>query len=79
MLFRSIESPGQRELVGKFAPDSFNDLIIGISLFRPGPVKGDMIAPFLETRQGFQKRIFIHQDLIYLPTIVSTYLSASTA
>ena len=58
-----IESPGQRELVGKFAPDSFNDLIIGISLFRPGPVKGDMISPFLETRQGFQKRIFIHQDL----------------
>jgi error-prone DNA polymerase len=58
-----IESPGQRELVGKFAPNSFNDLIIGISLFRPGPVKGDMITPFLETRQGFQKRIFIHQDL----------------
>jgi error-prone DNA polymerase len=58
-----IESPGQRELVGKFAPNSFNDLIIGISLFRPGPVKGDMITPFLETRQGFQKRIFIHRDL----------------
>ena len=58
-----VESPGQRELVGKFAPNSFNDLIIGISLFRPGPVKGDMISPFLETRQGFQKRIFIHKDL----------------
>jgi error-prone DNA polymerase len=58
-----IESPGQRELVGKFAPNSFNDLTIGISLFRPGPVKGDMITPFLETRQGFQERIFIHQDL----------------
>ena len=58
-----IESPGQRELVGKFAPDSFNDLIIGISLFRPGPVKGDMISPFLETRHGFQQRTFIHEDL----------------
>ena len=58
-----VESPGQRELVGKFAPDSFNDLIIGISLFRPGPVKGDMISPFLETRQGFQTRPFIHADL----------------
>ena len=58
-----VESPGQRELVGKFAPDSFNDLIIGISLFRPGPVKGDMISPFLKARQGFGRRTFIHQDL----------------
>ena len=31
-----IESPGQRELVGKFAPETFDDLIIDISLFRPG-------------------------------------------
>ena len=34
-----IESPGQRELVGKFGPETFDDLIIDISLFRPGPVK----------------------------------------
>jgi len=58
-----IESPGQRELVGKLAPDSFNDLIIGISLFRPGPIKSDMIGPFLETRHGFKKRNLIHPDL----------------
>lgn len=32
-----IESPGQRELVGKMAPREFNDLIIDISLFRPVP------------------------------------------
>ena len=34
-----IESPGQRELIGKFAPQTFEDIIIDISLFRPGPVK----------------------------------------
>jgi error-prone DNA polymerase len=33
-----IESPGQRELVGKFAPETFADIITDISLFRPGPV-----------------------------------------
>ncbi len=49
-----IESPGQRELVGKFAPETFGDLIIDISLFRPGPVKSDMIRPFLEARQGWR-------------------------
>jgi error-prone DNA polymerase len=58
-----IESPGQRELVGKFAPETFNDLIIDISLFRPGPVKSDMITPFLATRHGLRVRPIIHYDL----------------
>ena len=48
-----IESPGQRELVGKFAPETFDDIIIDISLFRPGPVKSDMVVPFLRARQGW--------------------------
>ena len=51
-----IESPGQRELVGKFAPETFNDLVIDISLFRPGPVQSDMIVPFLEARHGWAVR-----------------------
>jgi len=59
-----IESPGQRELVGKFAPETFNDLIIDISLFRPGPVKSDMIRPFLEARDGFTPAQIIHPDLL---------------
>ena len=50
-----IESPGQRELVGKFSPESFEDIIIDISLFRPGPVKSDMVRPFLEARQGWAR------------------------
>ncbi len=58
-----IESPGQRELVGKFAPETFNDLIIDISLFRPGPVKSDMINPFLRARQGWNKTKYPHPDL----------------
>ena len=58
-----IESPGQRELVGKFAPETFTDLIIDISLFRPGPMKSDMITPFLNARQGWKVRSIIHQDL----------------
>ena len=32
--------------------NAFTDLIIDISLFRPGPVKSDMITPFLNARQG---------------------------
>ena len=58
-----IESPGQRELIGKFAPSSFTDLIIDISLFRPGPVKSDMIRPFLSARHGLSTVKSIHPDL----------------
>ena len=58
-----IESPGQRELVGKLQPRTINDLIIDISLYRPGPVKSDMIRPFLEARQGFKSARLIHPSL----------------
>ncbi|MGJ3507337.1 DNA polymerase III subunit alpha [Enemella sp. A6] len=58
-----IESPGQRELIGKFAPETFGDLIIDISLFRPGPVKSDMVRPFLEARQGWTEAQYLHPDL----------------
>jgi error-prone DNA polymerase len=58
-----IESPGQRELTGKHQPTEFNDLTIQISLFRPGPMKGNMIAPYLNRRHGFAKPEYIHPDL----------------
>jgi error-prone DNA polymerase len=58
-----IESPGQRELVGKFAPETFGDIITDISLFRPGPVKSDMVRPFLEARQGWKEPDYLHDDL----------------
>ena len=47
-----IESPGQRELVGKLLPRDIGDLIVDISLFRPGPVNSDMVTPYLEIRHG---------------------------
>jgi error-prone DNA polymerase len=58
-----IESPGQRELVAKFSPETFDDIIIDISLFRPGPVKSDMITPFLEARQGWKEPVYPHPDV----------------
>jgi len=58
-----IESPGQRELIGKFGPETFEDLIIDISLFRPGPVKSDMITPFLLARQHWRSPQYLHSSL----------------
>ncbi len=58
-----IESPGQRELVGKFQPEHLDDLVVDISLFRPGPVKGDMVGPFLQRRLGTSKTVLPHPIL----------------
>ena len=58
-----IESPGQRELLARFQPDRFEDLIIDISLFRPGPVKSDMVSPFLDRRHGFEDSTYAHDAL----------------
>ncbi len=58
-----IESPGQRELVAKLLPRTMGDLIVDISLFRPGPVNSDMVTPYLETRHGRREPVYPHEDL----------------
>ncbi|MGK7221404.1 DNA polymerase III subunit alpha [Kocuria flava] len=58
-----IESPGQRELIGKMAPERFEDLIVDISLFRPGPMHSDMVRPFLEHRHGWSRPEPVHPAL----------------
>ncbi|MFD3758114.1 DNA polymerase III subunit alpha [Streptomyces sp. NPDC058622] len=58
-----IESPGQRDLVGRLQPSTFHDLVVDISLFRPGPVAADMVRPFIEARHGRAPVRFPHPDL----------------
>jgi error-prone DNA polymerase len=58
-----IESPGQRELVAKMEPRTMHDLIVDISLFRPGPVNSDMVTPYLEARHGWRRARYPHPRL----------------
>ncbi|MFF8790203.1 DNA polymerase III subunit alpha [Streptomyces sp. NPDC015125] len=58
-----IESPGQRDLVGRLQPATFHDLVVDISLFRPGPVAADMVRPFIEARHGRKPVRYPHPDL----------------
>ena len=58
-----IESPGQRELIGKSGIDDFGEIIIDISLFRPGPVQSDMISPYLDVKHGWRLPTYLHDDL----------------
>lgn len=59
-----IESPGQRELIGKLQPTEFEDLIADISLFRPGPMKGNMVAPFVDARHGIITPNYLHPRFV---------------
>ncbi|MEU7487968.1 DNA polymerase III subunit alpha [Streptomyces sp. NPDC042319] len=58
-----IESPGQRDLIGRLQPATFHDLVVDISLFRPGPVAADMVRPFIESRHGRKPIRYPHPDL----------------
>ncbi|MBW2172689.1 MAG: DNA polymerase III subunit alpha [Deltaproteobacteria bacterium] len=50
-----VESPGQRQLLGRLQPKKFSDIIAEISLFRPGPMKGDMVTPHPDLRPVLQE------------------------
>lgn len=58
-----LESPGQRNLQGRLLADHFEDIVAGISLFRPGPVQADMITPFLARRRGLEPVEFSYPEL----------------
>jgi error-prone DNA polymerase len=58
-----IESPGQRDLIGRLQPERLHDLVVDISLFRPGPVKGDMVRPFIARHHGREPVAYPHPIL----------------
>ncbi len=46
-----LESSGQRNLICRLRPRCFQDIVAEISLFRPGPVQGDMVNRYLKNRE----------------------------
>ncbi|MDX3745809.1 DNA polymerase III subunit alpha [Streptomyces sp. AK08-02] len=65
------ESPGQRDLIARLQPETFHDLVVDISLFRPGPVAANMVDPFIKARHGRQAPRCPHPDLE--PALRETY------
>ncbi|MDO5617611.1 DNA polymerase III subunit alpha [Kocuria sp.] len=66
-----IESPGQRELLGKMQPDQYQDLVADISLFRPGPMQANMVAPFIDAKLGYAPVTYLHSR--FRPFLAETY------
>ncbi len=66
-----IESPGQRELLGRLQPTRFSDLVAEISLFRPGPMRADMVTPYVARRHGEEEVLVAHPALE--PVLAETF------
>jgi error-prone DNA polymerase len=58
-----VESRAQSQMLPRFQPRNFNDLIIAISLIRPGPLQGDMVHPYLRRRLGEEPVSYLHPRL----------------
>jgi error-prone DNA polymerase len=49
-----IESRAQMAMLPRLQPRCFYDLVIEVSLVRPGPLQGGMVHPYLRRRQGLE-------------------------
>ena len=56
-----FESPGMERFLKKLKVISFDDIVLALALYRPGPM--DNIDNFIARREGREKIDYIHPDL----------------
>jgi DNA polymerase-3 subunit alpha len=66
-----LESRGMKELLKKLRPNTFEDIIAVLALFRPGPLESGMVDDFVNRKHGRATVDYFHPDLE--PTLKSTY------
>ena len=55
-----VESRAQASLIPRFQPRAFEDLVLQISLIRPGPLQAQMVRPYLRRREGREPVSYLH-------------------
>lgn len=55
-----VESRAQAQILPRLRPRRLQDLIVGISLIRPGPIQGDMVHPYLRRLAGEEPVTYPH-------------------
>jgi error-prone DNA polymerase len=58
-----IESRAQMAMLPRLKPQKFYDLVIEVSIVRPGPITGGMVHPYLRRRHGEEEVIYPHPCL----------------
>ena len=59
-----IESRAQMSMLPRLRPKTYYDLVIQISIVRPGPISGGMVHPYLRRRNGEEPVTYPHDCLI---------------
>lgn len=49
-----VESRAQINMLPRLRPQNYYDLVIQVSIVRPGPIQGDMVHPYLRRRDGIE-------------------------
>ena len=58
-----VESRAQMNTLPRLEPRCFYDLVVEVSLIRPGPIQGDMVHPYLRRRAGEEPVTYPHPSL----------------
>ena len=58
-----IESRAQMSMLPRLKPRKYYDLVIEVSIVRPGPISGGMVHPFLRRRDGLEPVVYPHESL----------------
>lgn len=66
-----LESRGMKELIKRLQPDTFEDVVALVALFRPGPLQSGMVDDFVNRKHGRAKVDYPHPDLE--PVLKPTY------
>ena len=58
-----IESRAQMSMLPRLKPRDYYDLVIEVSIVRPGPITGGMVHPYLRRRNGEEPVVYPHPCL----------------
>nr|WP_295709753.1 DNA polymerase III subunit alpha [uncultured Halomonas sp.] len=71
-----LESRGMKELIKRLLPDSLDDMIALVALFRPGPLQSGMVDDFINRKHGRAEVSYPHPDYqheLLKPVLSPTY------
>jgi len=71
-----LESRGMKELIKRLQPDSLDDMIALVALFRPGPLQSGMVDDFINRKHKRAEVSYPHPDYqheVLKPVLAPTY------
>jgi len=61
-----LESRGMKDLIRRLQPDSFNEIVALVALFRPGPLESGMVGDYIDRKHGRSQVSYPHVKLEHI-------------